>query len=102
MAAAGSGGVEEEELDVVPGAAKFKLDDSQTPSSQQAKNLVRNVEVEQKWRDTEIAANTQFDFTNLSSLFVLIPGKYACVYQKFLLIDSLVLSILPYILTPQC
>lgn len=72
--AAGGGGVEEE-LEVV--TSKFESDTNSqksSASSPQAKNLVRNVEVEQKWRDAEIAANTQFDLTNLSSLFILIPG----------------------------
>jgi hypothetical protein len=79
--AAGGGGVEEE-LEVA--TSKFESDPnsqkSSATSSPQAKNLVRNVEVEQKWRDAEIAANTQFDLTNLSSLFILIPGKLFFYY----------------------
>ena len=53
-------------------------DDSMVASKFEAnevKNLVRNVETEQKWKDTEMGANTSVDF-NWSSIFVLIPGKF--------------------------
>ncbi len=61
---------EDEAESMVPKTSKFEAA-QQTP-----KNLVRNVEnAEPKWRDTEIAANSQFDIFNFSSIFVLVPGK---------------------------
>mmetsp|Transcript_5711 Transcript_5711/g.10817 ORF Transcript_5711/g.10817 Transcript_5711/m.10817 type:complete len:130 (+) Transcript_5711:135-524(+) len=71
-----AGAKDEEELEMVDASNKFKSSDNGSTQKQQAKNLVRNVEVEQKWRDNEIAANTTFDLTNLSSLFILIPGIF--------------------------
>ena len=50
-------------------------------ANQNPTNLVRDVGTEQKWRDTEIGANTQFDLANFSSIFVLVPGKCTHLYD---------------------
>lgn len=42
-------------------------------ASKNPQNLVRDVDKDQKWRDTEIGANTQFDFLNVSTIFVIVP-----------------------------
>eukprot|EP00979_Chaetoceros_neogracilis_P004214 scaffold746_cov293-Chaetoceros_neogracile.AAC.2 len=61
-----------EEDDMV--SSSFDAETSNTSSVNQPKNFVRNVETEQKWKDTEINANTKFELVNFSSLFVLVPG----------------------------
>lgn len=43
-------------------------------SSQGAKNLVRESSGEQKWRDTELSANTNATPSIFSAIFVLVPG----------------------------
>jgi len=54
-------------------ASEFKSENE--ASRKQVKNLVRDVDAEQKWRDTEIRANTKFDVSNFASVFVVVPGR---------------------------
>jgi len=44
--------------------------------AKEVKNLMRNVETEQKWEDTEMGANTSVQ-VNWGSIFVIIPGEFA-------------------------
>ena len=51
-------------------------------SSQGAKNLVRESSGEQKWRDTELSANTNATPSIFSAIFVLVPGKFLLVISS--------------------
>ena len=62
---------EEEEDSMV--ASKFER--IEVNEANEVKNLMRNVETEQKWKDTEMGANTSVDI-NWSSIFVIIPGEF--------------------------
>jgi hypothetical protein len=51
-------------------------------ANQNPQNLVRDVNKDPKWRDTEIGANTQFDFLNFSTIFVIVPRKFTVDFHR--------------------
>ncbi len=51
-------------------------------ANQNPQNLVRDVNNDPKWRDTEIGANTQFDFLNFSTIFVIVPRKFTVDFHR--------------------
>jgi len=46
---------------------------SSEKSTPAAKNLVRDVETDYKWTDSELQANSKLDLSSLSSVFLLLP-----------------------------